>query len=219
MGQTIDIFDKILAENDKEAAKIRANLTQRKLASINLMSSPGAGKTTLLERTIAEFSGNIGVVEGDLETNRDANRILKAGGFAYQITTGQSCHLDAQMVQKGLENLPLDAIDLLFVENVGNLVCPASYDVGTHANVVLLSVPEGDDKIAKYPVMFRKADLVIITKISLIEHFDFNLEQAKQTLKTLNPNAKFCALDSKSGEGFSEWINFINELQERVSQG
>ncbi len=216
MKTTIEVFENILSKNDKAAAKIRADFNARKLLAINLMSSPGAGKTTLLERTIKEFQGKIGVVEGDLETNKDADRILNAGASAYQITTGQSCHLDADMVKTGLDNLPLNELDLLFVENVGNLVCPASYDVGTHANVVLLSVPEGDDKIPKYPVMFRRSDLVIITKISLIEHFDFDIERAKKELAKLNPLAKLIALDSKTGEGFEAWLNFINEQQKLV---
>lgn len=214
MKSTVEVFESILSKNDKAAAKIRADFNARGLLAINLMSSPGAGKTTLLERTIKELgkkSVKIGVVEGDLETNKDADRIIGVGAKAHQITTGQSCHLDADMVKVGLDNLPLAELDLLFVENVGNLVCPASYDVGTHANVVLLSVPEGDDKIPKYPVMFRRSDLVIITKVSLIEYFDFSIERAKSELAKLNPLSKLIALDSKTGEGFEEWIEFIAE--------
>ncbi|MGI0406081.1 hydrogenase nickel incorporation protein HypB [Helicobacter himalayensis] len=217
--KSINVFDKILAANDKEAQLNREMLAKHKVLCINLMSSPGAGKTTLLESTIKcgrEYgSFRLGVVEGDLETNKDAQRIQNAGASAYQITTGQTCHLDALEVRRGLEHLDLDSLDIVFVENVGNLVCPASYDVGAHFNVVLLSVPEGADKVAKYPVMFRRADCVVVTKCALLEHFDFDLQEVKEEAKKLNPQVECIALDSKSKEGLEQWILFLNKkLQE-----
>lgn len=208
-SKTIEVVTKILNQNDKEASNNRSHLDEKNILGINLMSSPGAGKTTLLERTIKSGLFKIGVVEGDLETNRDADRIIKAGASAYQITTGQTCHLDAFMVHHGLHNLPLDELDIVFVENVGNLVCPASYDVGMHLNVVLLSSPEGSDKVAKYPVMFRKADLVIITKSGTKELFNFDSKQALDELRKLNPRADFIELDSLSGDGFKKWLDYL----------
>ena len=162
-AKTISVIQKILDKNDHEAEHNRQHFNKKNILGINLMSSPGSGKTTLLE-TMAEVADfKFGVVEGDLETSRDADRLKAKGIPATQIQTGSACHLDAFMVHKGLHDMPLDELDVCFVENVGNLVCPASYDVGTHLNIVLVSVPEGEDKIAKYPVMFRQADLVLIT--------------------------------------------------------
>ena len=173
------------------------------------MSSPGAGKTTLLERTIKSVKFKIGVIEGDLETNRDADRVAKAGAQAHQITTGQACHLDAFMVHEGIHHLKLDELNLVFIENVGNLVCPASFDVGAHLNVVLISSPEGSDKISKYPVMFRAADLVIITKSDVKELFKFDSDEVIRELRKLNPRADVIELDSLSGVGFEKWIKFL----------
>lgn len=212
--KTIDVISKILSANDEEAAKNRAWLDSHNILSINLMSSPGSGKTTLLESTIKSGEFKIGVVEGDLETNQDANRIIKAGGKAHQISTGQSCHLDAFMVHEGLHHLPLNELDLVFIENVGNLVCPASYDVGSHLNAVLISVPEGDDKVAKYPVMFRSADVLLITKIDLIKHFEFDIQKVKDEARKLNPKVDIIEIDSKNGLGVDKWINYIKFKRE-----
>lgn len=212
--KTIEVVEKILKDNDHEAAHNRAHLDEYGLLCINLMSSPGAGKTTLLEATIKASGLKIGVVEGDLETNMDANRVVNAGGVAYQISTGQTCHLDAFMVHNGLHHLPLNELDLVFIENVGNLVCPASYDVGAHLNVVLISVPEGSDKVAKYPVMFRAADVVIITKIGLLEHFDFDVEVVKKEARKLNPKVDIIEVDSRSNQGIDKWINYIKVKKE-----
>ena len=178
------------------------------------MSSPGAGKTTLLEATINAGKFKIGVVEGDLETNQDADRIVKAGAKAHQISTGQTCHLDAFMVHEGLHHLPLNELDLVFIENVGNLVCPASYDVGSHFNAVLLSVPEGDDKVSKYPVMFRAADVLLITKASLAPYFNFDIERVKNDARKLNPKVDIFVVDSKTGEGIDKWINYLEFKKE-----
>lgn len=212
--KTIDVITKILSANDAEAAHIREHFDENGILCINLMSSPGSGKTTLLEATIKSGKFNIGVIEGDLETNRDADRVIKAGAKAHQITTGQACHLDAFMVHEGLHHLDTTGLDLIFIENVGNLVCPASYDVGAHANVVLLSVTEGSDKVAKYPVMFRTADLVVVTKHSLIEHFDFSVSEVEKEVKKLNPKAAVIALDSKTGAGLEKWLKFLEFKKE-----
>lgn len=212
--KTIEVIENILGQNDHEAQHNRAHLDESGILCLNLMSSPGAGKTTLLEKTIKSGEFKVAVIEGDLETEHDAERIKKAGAQSYQITTGQTCHLDAFMVHKGLHHLNLDGIDIVFVENVGNLVCPASYDVGAHLNVVLLSVPEGGDKVEKYPVMFRRADCVLITKISLLEHFDFDLESVKTQVHRLNPKADIIELDSLSGAGFDKWLKYLKLKKE-----
>lgn len=212
--KTVEVITKILDKNDKEAHHNREHLDEHGIFCINLMSSPGSGKTTLLEATIKNSDFKIGVVEGDLETNKDANRIIKAGAKAYQITTGQTCHLDAFMVHEGLHHLPLSELDVVFIENVGNLVCPASYELGAHLDVVLLSVPEGSDKVAKYPVMFRKADLIIITKTSLLEHFNFDIEEVKNEARKLNPKVDVITVDSISGDGVDRWISYIKFKKE-----
>ncbi|SNZ15721.1 hydrogenase nickel incorporation protein HypB [Hydrogenobacter hydrogenophilus] len=209
--KTLEVFTKILEANDRQAQENREHFEEYGVYCINLMSSPGAGKTSLLEKTI-ELLGNelrIGVIEGDLETNRDAERIKAKGAPAYQITTGSACHLDASMVHDGIHHLPLEGLDVVFVENVGNLVCPASYDVGAHLNVVLLSVTEGDDKPEKYPVMFRSADLMLITKIDLLPYVDFSVERALSSARKIKPNMDFMMLSTKTGEGLEDWIDYL----------
>jgi len=207
--KTIAVITKILDANDKQAGHNRAHFEEHGVLAINLMSSPGSGKTTLLEATIDTKQIKLAVIEGDLETNQDADRIIAKGALAHQITTGQACHLDAFMVHEGLHYLPIEGLDVVFIENVGNLVCPASYDVGSHLNVVLLSVPEGDDKPAKYPVMFRIADLFLITKCDLLPHFDFSVEKAIREARKLNPKVDVIEIDSKSGKGIDQWINYL----------
>ena len=216
--KTVEVLTKILDANDKQAQSNREHFQEHRILSFNLMSSPAAGKTTLLEKTIDLLKDEykIGVIEGDLETNKDAERIKAKGVPAYQITTGQACHLDAFMVHEGIHHLPLQDLDIVFVENVGNLVCPASYDVGTHINIVLLSVPEGDDKPAKYPVMFRSADIVLITKADLIPYFDFNVDNVKKEIRRLNPKADILIISSKSGEGMDKWIKYIKLKKEMM---
>lgn len=213
-AKTIEVMSKILSANDEEAAHNRAHFDEDKILCLNLMSSPGSGKTTLLEATIKSGKFKIGVIEGDLETNRDADRIIKAGAQAHQISTGETCHLDAFMVHEGLHHIDTKNLDLVFIENVGNLVCPAAFDVGAHLNVVLLSVPEGSDKIAKYPVIFRRADCVVITKTALLPHFDFDMDEVVREVHKLNPKADVIALDSKSGEGVEKWLKFLQYKKE-----
>ena len=215
-AKTISVIQKILDKNDHEADHNRAHLEKSKVLGINLMSSPGSGKTTLLEylADVAPFS--FGVVEGDLETNRDADRLKAKGIIAEQIQTGSACHLDAFMVHKGLHHIPLDEVDVLFVENVGNLVCPASYDVGTHLNIVLVSIPEGEDKIAKYPVMFRQADLILITKTDLLPHFKYDIEAEKAEARRIKPNVDILEVninDIDSVKAVADWIEFKRKMR------
>lgn len=214
--KTLEVLSKILSKNDEEAKHNRAHFNEAKVLCINLMSSPGSGKTTLLESTIKAFKDKmkIAVIEGDLETNNDAKRVSDAGAKAYQITTGQSCHLDAFMVHQALHHLEIKDCDLLFIENVGNLVCPASYDLGEHLNVVLLSVTEGSDKPQKYPVMFKKADIVLITKVDLAHHFDFDIKEASALIKDLSPRADIIALDSKTGTNMELWYKLLEFKKE-----
>lgn len=215
-SKTISVIKKILDKNDHEAAHNRAHFDNHKVLGINLMSSPGSGKTTLLEHLAGIADFKFGVVEGDLETNKDADRLIKKGINAVQIQTGSACHLDAFMVHKGLHDMPLDDLDVCFVENVGNLVCPASYDVGTHLNIVLVSIPEGEDKIIKYPVMFRSADLILITKTDLLPHFDYDIEAEKANARKLKPNVDILEVstkDEKSLQRVVDWIKFKMNLR------
>lgn len=207
--KTLEAIGKILSVNDKEASKIRSHFDQKKILGVNMMSSPGAGKTSLLEKSAALATFKFSVVEGDLQTSRDADRLKALGVQAYQITTGTACHLDAHMVHHALHHLDLEGMEVVFVENVGNLVCPASYDVGTHLNVVLLSVPEGDDKVGKYPTMFKVADLVIITKCDLLEYFDFDVERVKKEARALNPKVEIMQLSTKDDNSMKAWMEYL----------
>ncbi len=209
----VEVFESLLSQNDQQAAHNRAHLDQHGVLAVNLMSSPGAGKTSLLEATIDTLGNEfrIAVVEGDLETENDADRIRGKGATAIQISTGNACHLDAHMVHSALHDLDLDDIDLLFIENVGNLVCPASFDLGQHLNVALLSTPEGDDKPAKYPVMFRSADLVLITKSDLLGVLDdFSPPRAEKCLRDLASSAPLYEVSSKNGAGLDSWLQWLS---------
>ena len=213
--EAVDVLHKLLHENDHTAQHNREHFNTHGVTAINLMSSPGSGKTALLEATIKaigdEFS--MAVIEGDLETENDAERIRSHGVTAIQITTGSACHLDAHMVHDALHNLDLAGLDIVFIENVGNLVCPASFDLGQHANVALLSVPEGDDKPAKYPVMFRTADMVMISKADLLPVLDdFSTRRAEKYLRDLASPAPMIHTSAKSGEGMEDWLKWLREL-------
>ncbi len=214
--KTIAVITKILDKNNHEAGHNRSHFDTHSVLAINLMSSPGSGKTTLLEK-IADLSAfKFGVIEGDLETTRDADRIKAKGIAAYQIQTGSACHLDAFMVHKGLHAMPLNDIDVCFIENVGNLVCPASYDVGSHLNIVLVSIPEGGDKIEKYPVMFRQADLVLITKTDLLPYFDYDIAHEKAEARKIKPNVDILEINTKDDESIRrviEWIEFKRSMR------
>jgi len=214
--KTISVITKILDKNNHEASHNRAHFDNHNVLSINLMSSPGSGKTTLLEHMADLADFKFGVVEGDLETSRDADRLKAKGIAAYQIQTGSACHLDAFMVHEGLHDMPLDEIDVCFVENVGNLVCPASYDVGSHLNIVLVSIPEGSDKIEKYPVMFRQADLILITKTDLLPYFEYDLEHEKREARKIKPGVDILEVNIKDKESLQkviEWIEFKRKMR------
>ncbi|WLR52936.1 hydrogenase nickel incorporation protein HypB [Bacillus tianshenii] len=210
----------VLSSNNEAAAFNRGQFTNTKTLVINLMSSPGAGKTTLLERTIASLSEQfrIGVIEGDLATEHDANRIRQAGAQAVQINTNGGCHLDARMVAKTLPEFDLDEIDILFIENVGNLVCPSGYDLGQNHKVAVLSIPEGNDKIPKYPVMFRRTEMVLLNKIDLLPYLDFDVNQAKEDLEAINPDSFLMTVSARTDEGMDAWLNWVKEAYNTCQQ-
>jgi hydrogenase nickel incorporation protein HypB len=208
----IQVLSSLLSENDHQAAHNREHFDAHGVLAVNLMSSPGSGKTALLEATIDALKDElrIGVVEGDLETENDAERIRARGVPAIQIATGSACHLDAHMVHDALHGLDLDGLDLVFIENVGNLVCPASFDLGHHRNVTLLSVTEGDDKPAKYPVMFRAADVMLVTKTDLLPAIEeFSVQRAEDHFRNLASQAPVLEVSSKKGRGMAAWLDWL----------
>jgi hydrogenase nickel incorporation protein HypB len=212
MSAKIKIEKKILSENDKIATKIRQRLNENNIISLNLVSSPGSGKTSLLEKTIAHLGSDlkIGLIAGDVQTENDANRLKAAGGkIVRPIETGGACHLDARMVSKALENFDLENIEMLFIENVGNLVCPSSYDLGEDMKVVLVSVTEGDDKPLKYPAVFRRSSIMIINKTDLLEFCDFNMETARRNASKINGELTIFEMSCKTGDGLDIWYSWI----------
>lgn len=213
-AETVRVMQSLLHRNDAIAARNRAHFNASGTLVLNLMSSPGAGKTALLEATIDALKEElrIAVIEGDLETERDAERIRARGVPAVQITTGGACHLDARMVQSALKGLPLDGIDILFIENVGNLVCPASFDLGQHFNITLLAVTEGDDKPAKYPVIFRAADLVLMTKVDLLVVLeDFDPAHAEAFLRGVASRAPMLQVSARKRIGLGAWFDWLRK--------
>ena len=220
-GQTIRVHENLLAANDRVAAHVREHFDAHGVLAVNLMSSPGAGKTSLLEATIAALPAGtrVAVIEGDLETENDAERIRRHGVKAVQITTGVACHLDAAMVHDALDALPLDGVDILFIENVGNLVCPADFDIGQHLDVVLLSVAEGDDKPEKYPVIFRNADLVLITKVDLLPYIgEFDLERARRAIVRLRGEGRLEQVSARTGLGIEAWTRWLADKADAARQ-
>ena len=209
----LELKQNIFKENEVTADKIREEFKKQKKLMINVMSSPGSGKTTTLLRTIERLQDitRIGVMECDIDASVDAVTIENGGAKAIQLHTGGMCHMDAAMTQQGLNEMGVDDVDLIFIENVGNLVCPAEFDTGASINITILSVPEGDDKPLKYPLMFSVCDLVIISKIDTLDYFDFDIDQAKVNILNLNPNAKIICLSAKTGEGMNEFIQWIKE--------
>ena len=217
-AESVAVLKSLLDANDHEAAHNRQHFDRNAVLAINLMSSPGAGKTALLEATIDALGNEfrIAVIEGDLETENDAIRIRNKGVPAIQISTGNACHLDAHMIHDALHQLDLTALDIVFIENVGNLVCPASFDLGQHRNVTLLSAPEGDDKPAKYPVMFRATDLLLLSKSDLIDVLgDFDPGRATHALRELANPAPVIALSSRRGDGVDEWLAWLTRSLEQ----
>ena len=212
----VTVERKILKKNDEVANENREFLKQNNVYSLNLLSSPGSGKTTLLEKTLLKInkSINIAVVEGDVQTDNDAQRIAVLDVPVVQIVTNGGCHLEAKLVQNAFDSFDIQNLDLLIIENVGNLVCPASYDLGENKKVVLVSTTEGDDKPLKYPSMFRVSDVLIINKTDLLEYVDFNIETVKNNALSINPNLKIFELSCKTGEGLDEWIEWLKiEIQ------
>lgn len=215
-NQRITIVEKILDANDHLANENQRRLDQNNIYSINLMASPGSGKTSFILATIQAMLGEdlqIGVIEGDTApVTIDADKISAAGMPAVQINTGGECHLDAVMVQNALNQLPLDQLDFLVVENVGNLICPAAWKLGTHSNILIASVPEGDDKPYKYPNIYRGLDVLIINKIDLLPYIDFDMDYFRKGVEMLNPNLKAFAVSCKTGEGIQEWLVWLRSM-------
>nr|WP_318381439.1 hydrogenase nickel incorporation protein HypB [uncultured Enterobacter sp.] len=213
--QTVTVLKNLLQDNDDLAARNRQHFDAHGTRVFNLMSSPGSGKTSLLEVTLEQLTARglkVAVIEGDLETENDAVRLRRKGVPVVQITTGMACHLDAQMVHAAWQTLSAAPVDILFIENVGNLVCPASFDLGQHHNVVLLSVPEGDDKPQKYPVMFRQADTVLVTKVDLLPYFeDFSTQRVIEEIDLLTPQTPVMMLSTKSPQTWSRWLDWLCE--------
>jgi hydrogenase nickel incorporation protein HypB len=210
----VEVRDRILSGNDRTARHNREHFTEKGLLAINLMGSPGAGKTAVLEATARALHGRrrLGALAGDLETDRDAQRLIRAGIPSVSITTGSACHLDAELVHRALHDFPVSDLDVLFVENVGNLVCPAVYDLGQAANVVALSVTEGEDKPVKYPVMFRKADLVLVTKTDLLPHLpDVSLAAIEDALSRVMPSPRMIPFSARTGAGVDAWLDWLEE--------
>src|SRR5512139_3988798 len=205
---SVDLHERILAGNDKMAAHLREHFIESHVLAINLMGSPGAGKTAVLEQTAKAAGGRyrLGAVSGDLATDRDGARLRAAGIQASTITTGSACHLDAKLVHDALHGVPWRDLDMFFIENVGNLVCPAIYDLGQAANVVALSVTEGEDKPLKYPVMFKAADLVLLTKVDLLPHLDLDVKAIEEGLARVMPQPALLKLSARTGEGVEAWL-------------
>lgn len=207
----LEIKQSVFENNDRQADLLREKLKKDGVFLLNLMSSPGSGKTTTVLRTIEALKDemNIGVLEADIDSDVDAHKVSQTGAKVIQLHTGGMCHLDADMTRQGLEGLGTENLDFTILENVGNLVCPAEFDTGSSKNAMILSVPEGDDKPLKYPLMFSIVDVVLVNKIDVAEHFDFDLEVLKERVKKLNPNIKVIPMSAKTGEGINEWIHWI----------
>jgi len=207
----IQVVESVLKANDAVAQENRRRLDAAGVRCINIMSAPGSGKTTLLEKTIPALLPDIrcAVLVGDLQTTRDAERLGKHNIQVTQINTGRGCHLDATQVTSGIATLDLQGTDFLFIENVGNMVCPAGFDLGEHARVVLLSVPEGDDKVAKYPTLFQPADIILLTKVDLIGVLDYSMDRVREDLLHINTRAPLIEFSSKTGQGMEQWLSWL----------
>ena len=213
--KVINLNMDILSENNRLAERNRGFFEGKQVFALNLVSSPGSGKTTILEKTIQALipSRKVFVIEGDQQTTRDAERIEKSGAPAIQINTGSGCHLDAKMIHLALQKLKIENQSILFIENVGNLVCPAMFDLGEQKRVVVISVTEGDDKPLKYPYMFQSSNLCLINKTDLLPYVDFNVETAMNYARQINPNLEFILMSAKTGEGMAEWCDWLEKQQ------
>ncbi len=211
--KVLEIKQSVFEDNNKQAELLREELKKEKTFLLNLMSSPGSGKTTTLTRTINALKDEmrIGVMEADIDSDVDAHTISQTGAKVIQLHTGGMCHLDADMTKQGLIGLGTEQIDLAILENVGNLVCPAEFDTGSSKNAMILSVPEGDDKPLKYPLMFSICDVLLINKIDVLQYFDFDLEACKERARKLNPNIKIITISARTGEGIDEWAQWLRD--------
>lgn len=211
MSKTIPVIRKILEANDRLADQLRTTYAENNLLALNLMSSPGAGKTSLLERTLNDLRDELGmaVIEGDLQTDNDARRVAATGAQVVQINTEGGCHLDSSMILEALKQMDLSELNVLFIENVGNLVCPAEFDLGEKAKVTLLSVTEGDDKPEKYPMMFAQSKVLLLNKIDLLPYVDFDLDKATRFARALNPEIEVFPVSCRTGEGLTPWYDWL----------
>lgn len=207
----LEIKQSVFADNDRQADALREELKEKKVFLLNLMSSPGAGKTTTLMRTIEQLKKElrIGIMEADIDSDVDAERIAALGVKTIQLHTGGMCHLDAGMTRQGLEALGTEGLDIAVLENVGNLVCPAEFDTGAVKNAMILSVPEGDDKPLKYPLMFSVCDVVLINKVDVLPYFDFDMEACRENIRKRNPKARIIPVCARTGEGIAEWAEWL----------
>ncbi len=221
MSQRVSVVENILGANERLADDVRARLDAAGVLGLNMMASPGAGKTSLIERTVAGLAGELrlAVVDGDLATSLDADRAAAAGATAVQINTGGGCHLDAAMLQEGLAQIELAAVDLLIVENVGNLICPANFQLGTHKSVLVASTPEGDDKPYKYPGIYRGVDVLVINKIDLMPYLDFDMTTFRRGVEALNSGLVTFALSCRTGEGVDAWLAWVREQARAMRAG
>jgi hydrogenase nickel incorporation protein HypB len=218
MTEVVPLQRKVLAENDRIAADLRARFHEHGIFCVNLISSPGSGKTSLLERTLEALPAGtrVAVITGDIQTDNDARRLARFGFPVRQITTGGTCHLDARMIERALGDWNLADLDLLFIENVGNLVCPSSYDLGEDAKIVLLSVAEGDDKPLKYPSIFLRAELLVLNKVDLLPHVPFNLASARENARRVHPAIEIVEVSCFTGGGLDRWLRWLEEHRAKV---
>lgn len=216
----VPLEKKVLSENDRVAAELRERFRRNNVLVVNLISSPGSGKTTLLEKTLEALprTERVAVLTGDIQTENDANRLKRFGFPAKQITTGGTCHLDARMIDKHLADWSLDDLDILFIENVGNLVCPSSYDLGEAAKIVLLSVTEGEDKPLKYPSIFFKSELVIITKTDLLPYVPFEIGKAEENARKVHPGVEIVHVSCTAGDGLTQWLQWLERKKRALGQ-
>ena len=219
--KVLEIKQSVFADNDRQADKLREDLKNKQTFLLNLMSSPGSGKTTTLVKTIELLKHDlkIGVMEADIDSAVDAETIEKTGVKVIQLHTGGMCHLDAEMTRQGLDGLEINGLDVAILENVGNLVCPAEFDTGSSKNAMILSVPEGDDKPLKYPLMFSIVSVVLINKIDVLPYFDFDLERCKSHIHKINPNVKIIPICAKTGEGIEEFADWIRNEADMWNKG
>lgn len=217
----IPVVRNVLEANEKLADQVRARLDAGKILALNLISSPGAGKTTLLERTLADLSGEfrMAVIEGDLQTDNDARRVAATGALAVQINTEGGCHLNSSMILQALDNISLDGLDILFIENVGNLVCPVEFDCGEDAKIALLSVAEGDDKPEKYPLLFNLARAMLLNKIDLLPHVDFDVQRARNFATRLNRELAIFEVSCRNGQGLTGWYDWLRAMRQAKLEG